>query len=450
MGSFWPFVLGLVLSMAAVAQESSSEFSFRGQATEAVGLERTLTETRTRTEMRDSTCTRQVPYQDRECGYETRYRQECSWVPPREECGRRDERRCRDVTRYRQECTNGPDRRVCDNIPGERVCTNRPDREICEDRSGEEECREVNGRRVCRRTGGRQCRTVPGERVCHDRPDRTVCRDVPGERHCRQVSYPDQECTTQSVPWCHTIPGQNVCRDIPYEEHVCRNVTRYRTETYACKEPVEVPYEVTFNLSGELEVQFVNPDFRTEVPFTANLTEARTFTLTPSAVEGVLVGIRPGVPQMTNDAQNIILKQKMEVMFTDAEALQQELTKNISAVVIDFTAKKLSFTAQGEVELEDSVEVILEGRKKRLFSTVVGKSQVSGDLRSLNATILPQSDNVTAVQIDLSKVDLSALSDKKTFKMKFKHMKGLPTGFGWTGAIPELKADSEAAADVVR
>jgi hypothetical protein len=94
----------------------------------------------------------QVPYQERVCRYETRYRREC-----RQEPGRRI---CR--TENRQVCER---RRVCR--------TGRDGRQVCRDR--------------------RVCRNVP-RRVCSQEPGRRVCRDVPyQEQVCRYETRYRQE-----------------------------------------------------------------------------------------------------------------------------------------------------------------------------------------------------------------------------------------------------------------
>jgi len=97
----------------------------------------------------------QVPYQERVCRYETRYRQECRQEPGRRVC--------------RQE----PGRQVCRNTPPTRQCRTRPD-----------------GRQVCR--------TKPGRRVCRTEPGRQVCRTEPGRRVCRQVPYQHQVCRMET------------------------------------------------------------------------------------------------------------------------------------------------------------------------------------------------------------------------------------------------------------
>lgn len=123
----------LGLFAATVAFGSDSDFGRttyngdRGQ--EVINL---LTET-TRTEYRWV----RVPYNERVCRYETRYRQEC-----------------------RQE----PGRRVCRTIPGQRVCRTRPD----------------------------------GRQICRNRPPTQQCRQQPGRRVCRQVPYQHQVCRTET------------------------------------------------------------------------------------------------------------------------------------------------------------------------------------------------------------------------------------------------------------
>ena len=85
------------------------------------------------------------------------------------------ERVCRTETRYRRECRMRPGRRVCRNQPGRRVCRRRPD-----------------GRRVCH--------TQPGRRVCRTEPGRRVCRRIPyNERVCRNETRYRQERRAYTV-----------------------------------------------------------------------------------------------------------------------------------------------------------------------------------------------------------------------------------------------------------
>ena len=138
-------LLALVFSSFAFGSNTDSDrFNYDGsRKTRSVDL---LTEL-TRTEYRYV----QVPYQERVCRTETRYRQECRTGPAR------------------RVCQTAPGRQVCRNIPGQRVCRTRPD-----------------GRQICRNR--------PGQRVCHTEPGRRTCRTIPGRRVCNQVPYSERVC----------------------------------------------------------------------------------------------------------------------------------------------------------------------------------------------------------------------------------------------------------------
>ncbi|MBK26708.1 MAG: hypothetical protein CME70_22095 [Halobacteriovorax sp.] len=144
------FLFGLwsVLGIAAETDQGSLSYSgSRGDQNLSLQTETMRTEYRWV----------QVPYQERVCRTETRYRRECRQEPPRRQC--------------RQE----PPRRQCRTV-------NKP------------VCRIVNGRRVCRDRPVRVCRDIPGRRVCRDIPGRRVCRDVPYQhRVCRMETRYRQE-----------------------------------------------------------------------------------------------------------------------------------------------------------------------------------------------------------------------------------------------------------------
>lgn len=215
-------ILLMLLSFGASA-ESTKEVVYEGQQFEAVELTNKKVETRYREEEVDDTCTRKIPYTVNECGYETRYRTECRMVPGYQDCRTVQDRTCRNVTRYRQECRNTGGGRTCRTVPGRR-----------------------------------QCRTLPsGEERCRQLPSHQVCTNKPPVRTCRQVPYTDRVCTNTPRRQCDWVPSRQVCEEIPYQEHVCRDVTRYRTEEYACRRTVQIPYEVVTKLfDGKIDVQF--------------------------------------------------------------------------------------------------------------------------------------------------------------------------------------------------
>lgn len=218
------FGLILVLNAAAQAQEFF-EFEYAQQPTEQVTLEGTREVTLYRTQYVDGTCTRQEPYQETVCGDETRYRNECTWIPSRNVCTTEDDYQCRDVRRTRRECKPGRTQRVCVNEPARRECRSR---------NGVERCVDVPGRRNC--------------------------RDVVGDQVCRNVPYTDRACQTVSRQVCRDVPARNECRDIPYQDYVCRDVTSYRSISYACKKPVQVPYVSSKSFSHQINFKFSDPD----------------------------------------------------------------------------------------------------------------------------------------------------------------------------------------------
>jgi hypothetical protein len=69
------------------------------------------------------------------------------------------------------------------------------------------------------------------------------------------------------------VPRQ-VCQDIPYSEQVCRTVTRYRSESYACTKTRQVPYQHTVRRdTAELEFNFKDIAGQTRMDFEAFLTD---------------------------------------------------------------------------------------------------------------------------------------------------------------------------------
>ncbi len=249
-------LLGLMLALNtnALAQDTA-EFEYAQQTAEQITIQDTREVTLYRTEYVDSTCTRQEPYQETVCGNETRYRNECTWIPGRNVCRTENDYQCRDVRRTRRECTAGRTRRECVNEPARR-----------------------------------ECRTRNGVERCVDVPGRQRCRDVSGPQVCRDVPYTDREC--QNVPRrvCNNVPGRNDCRDIPYQEYICRDVTRYRSIPYACKKPIQVPYIVNKEFTHQVNFSFkdveqlgratitlaMNQDGQLNISY-KNLNEAETF-----------------------------------------------------------------------------------------------------------------------------------------------------------------------------
>lgn len=341
----------LALSLQVVnASEKSSRtiIQFTGQEQESIQLNNELTETRYRTEYRDTTCTRQVPYEEQVCETIPDYDTVCRTIPGRNDCRTEYDRQCRTVTRYRQECSRGPSRRECTN-ENRRVC------------------RQVPGRRQCRTlpNGTERCRDLPGHRVCENKPER-VCRNVPGERTCRQVPYTERECNRVPRQVCEWIPSRQDCRTEQTGSHQeCRMETRYRTETYACQEEVQVPYTVTlatYNLNGTMSFtseQGYAPQFALETSLTTG-GETR-FTL------GESNGFKP-MAWLTKDEQrsgndNIQITGTYALHIKNAEVVRSAV-RSITNIKLD--TKKMSFVmnAQSDVKGYDIFLTLKDGENK--------------------------------------------------------------------------------------
>ncbi len=245
------FLLFCSLFMSvSVRAQLESVIQFAGQNGEVVKLNQTVLVTRSVPYQAPATCQRQVPYQSYECRNETRYRQECRWIPASQNCWTENERVCRPVTRYRQECHQGPPQQVCHEIPPREICEQKPPQQVCHtDPRGQRVCRSAPSGRICHRTGGgRQCDTRPGQPIC------------------RNVSYTDQECSDYPRQQCQQIPGRNQCDNVPYQEQVCGNQTRYRNEPYACTETQYRDQVFSKTIRGDIDVRFITNGVVEEIP----------------------------------------------------------------------------------------------------------------------------------------------------------------------------------------
>jgi hypothetical protein len=362
------------LVMSTAWANNSQEIIFNGQDGDELNLTTTKSETRYNYEERDSTCTREVPYEEEVCGNETRYREECRWKEGRNSCRTEYERTCRTVTRYRQECSQTP------------------------------------GRRVCRRQPPRQqCRTTPrGETRCRNIPGREICENKPGRRTCRQVPYQDRECTRTPRQVCQWEPGRNICEQVPYEEWVCRMVTRYREEEYACRITVPVPYEFTKNIIGQYSLEYNDQN-------TSASKASFLFTLNP---EGNLTIIGEDLSEDTslifikkvlnrNDSDDVLnIEGKVKVRFSNKRKFMAPITEGIHSVSL--RTSKISFTL-GKVPKTKHLKIKLRIVRDGMFSgpkTLLNK-ELSDDQFSLI-----NKENKSLITIDFSQFNLSLKTKK--------------------------------------
>ena len=360
-------VLLAALVSLNISANDSKTITFNGQNGDSFELETTNTVTRYREEDRDTTCTRKVPYETEECGYETRYRQECRYEPGRNVCRTEYERRCRTVTRYRRECTRGPDRRVCRNTPPRQICRNG------------------------------NCRTEPGRRICDTKP---------GQQTCRQVPYQDRECTREPRRVCDWVPGRNVCDQVPYQEWVCRNVTRYRDETYPCRRTVRIPYNFDRKVSAEVNVAY-NPTQEGLIDFIFTLGEDGDVTVKANdkSRKPLLIGLNKEI-QADAQPDETSTQASFAFSFFDKETELAPIKKSITAGGLTKTAAWFTI---GKVTKPERIKVKMVITRNTIFGNVktpFNKTLSAGDVRFQDVR------GGTKVLVDLSKFGVE-LDDKK-------------------------------------
>lgn len=358
--------LVVALSLCCLFQthaQNQKTIQYEGQTGESLDLEMIEKIIRYKTEVQDSTCTRQVPYQDKECRAETTYEEECRTIPGEttcrteydrqcytdyeQECRTEYDRVCHNETRYRQECQTVQGDRVC-HIEHERVCKN-----VTKYR---EECSTGPIQQKCHREAARkQCRTLPnGEERCRDIPGREVCEKVPGEKSCRQVAYTEQDCDSVPRERCEFEPPRQQCRDVPYNENVCEDVanrvcedvpvercedvpnevchtsddqvacedvpkyneacedvTRHRDENYTCQKEVQVPYTVKVPVKAFVDILFEDLTEKGEAKFDLNLELQKTAEVKTSIKEQA----------------NLLIAQKSEVQIDELEGSRESKIK---------------------------------------------------------------------------------------------------------------------------
>lgn len=397
----------LLLLPTMTYAQLDSQFTFNGQNAEVLKAEKKIVVvTPEQVEVPD-TCSRQVPNgQARVCHDETRYRQECSWIPASERCWNDQERVCRTVTRYRQECSGSPSHEVCTDRPSRTVCTERPTREVCTTTpSGRQHCTTVGGGQSCHETGGgRDCRTVPGNRTC---------RDVP---------YSDQDCDYVTRRRCETVPGRNDCRQIPYSEQVCGMETQYRTETYACTRTETVNRTTEKTVKSETNVQIITNGIVEEFPVAISVKEAsqqfNAFSVEAKLLKEpkafvVLQKKESKIASAT--AKEILVKNNVVLEILTQEMLPMSFPVAISSASIEEATSKLTIVFEGAISAQGSVDFAIT--HKAFLSSTKTLVEMKSDYPSEKIE-LGNVDNKAALSINIKDAIQRELK-KKNMKLKF-------------------------------
>lgn len=391
MAKYLPFCLILLLLLAGqtvMGAEDRGTVTFEGQSTASLELETKKKEIRYRSEERDSTCTRRIPYTERVCGNETRYRTECHMEPGRNRCRTVYDRVCRNVRRTRRECTTRPGRRVCRDVPGRRTC------------------RDINGRQVCRTT-----------------PSRQVCRNTPGRQVCRDVPYNERVCSQRPRQQCDWVPPRRVCREVPYQEYVCRDVTRYREEQYACRRTVQVPYDFFKEISADIELTFEDRNTNTsKVAFDYILSPEGAIALTAKDLSRNSTLIFSKKHRSENDtADRMEVNENYAITFINRERALAPVKQEISAVGL--ASRQLSFQ-MGAIHSTDYLS---------LRVTIVRDGPFSGPKTLLNVSLQPGQYTVSH-QEGYSLVTVNLEQFNVELKKK-KHEVTIVAGLDFEGAV---------------
>lgn len=383
-----------------------SQFTFNGQNAEVLRAEKSITISKPEQVQVPDTCYREVPNgQAQVCRDETRYRNECSWVPSSQRCWSENERVCQSVTRYRQECSSGPSRQECHDIPSRTVCTERPTRQVCTTRpDGRQHCTTVGGGQSCTQVGGgRSCNTVPGERIC------------------RNVPYQDTDCRYVPRQRCETVPGRNECRNVPYSERVCGMETQYRTESYACTRTETVTRTIEKVVKAETNVSIITNGLVEEFPVSISITENdnqySAFSMNVKLEKEPKVFVVLKKKTVTVDSVNdkeIILKGNVVLEVLTKEMLPVAFPASIVSATIEQATKKLVIVFDGAISPEGSVDLVIT--YKAFLSRLQKIAELKADYPGAKV-VLGAVDGKAALSVDLKDAMVGELQ-RRNMKLK--------------------------------
>lgn len=376
------FAMLILHSWICLAQ-IESVVHFRGQNAEEIKINQSVDITRSVPYQVPSTCYNQIPYQRWECHNETRYRQDCQWIPDSQRCWTESERVCRNVPRTRQECQNGPSREICRNLPGREVCVERPRREVCHTNP----------------QGQRSCTTVGGGQSCHTTSGTRECSTVPGERVCRHVSYTEQECENVPRRQCQHVPGRNACQSVPYAEEVCGYETRYRAEPYACQRTEYKDVTTQKKLSGEIQVHFITNGLVEEFPLMISVKALNTkFEAFESFVKlakepKVMVILKKKLVEHQESAEEISVSGEVVIEVVEPRMISPMFPKELKDLSFDEDKSILRMIIDGPVSGVGSLEAVVKsipkwGKSKQVAELKAKypseRAKISGNILELN------------------------------------------------------------------
>lgn len=189
----------------------------------------------------------------------------------------------------------------------------------------------------------RTCQNVPRQ-VCQSAPPvcRPVCHQGPQGQICRQVcSGGGTTCHTEYQQQC--TGGYNQCT--PYQYQVCADVPVYRTETYACTQTVQVPYQVLdHQVDAKATLHFAN------LPVDTQANEAFTVAIVNDDV----------VLSVASSKKVLIYAQKLQEVVTNGGVRVIGTVFNISFINLEDV--KASMTSINQVQIQNNVLTFAIGK----------------------------------------------------------------------------------------
>jgi len=188
---------------------------------------------------------------------------------------------------------------------------------------------------------------------------------------------------------------------------VCRTVTRYRDETYACRRTVRIPYSFDRKIEGEVNVSYkdISNDALVELIFNLKENGNITANAVDKSNKPLLISLKKDVQQ---DVQDDFTKSNgvFHLNFYDKETELAPIKENIHSVGLSRTGAWLSI---GKVSKPERLQVYMKIVRDGLFSGPKTKFEKTLNSNEFN---LVSNGTSTKVQIDLTKYGVE-LDDKK-------------------------------------
>ena len=226
-------------------------------------------------------------------------------------------------------------------------------------------------------------------------------------------------CNTRYQRRCSTgRNGSRVCRSVPVRS--CRNVRRYRDETYTCYREVQVPYEVfdyyvdtqvkfNFDLSDVQNKTDINEDFKVTVygdTVDLKVEDSKDFLILVTS--RVSSSVSEGIKYLDKDydIKLVSINTYNAIIMNDIQDIKLE---NNEQSILSFKIHKDTFKLFS-AELSSF-------NRKFIFKKVYG---FKGSLNSSNIILVPGENELVTVQVSLMNNSHKNSVKKQKINLKFK------------------------------